>query len=70
MAFFVERVASKENIADGPSRNYWILADRLGIPREKAHSAFVMVNQLLSMNTALLFGAAKAHAAQRESEGE
>ena len=58
-AFFVERVPTKENIADGPSRGHLRLLRRLSIPVQGAKDAVTGVARLLSQNTALLFGAAK-----------
>ena len=60
IAFFVERVPSKENISDGPSRDDWELIQALKIARVRAGGALKEAAALLSANTALLFGAAKA----------
>ena len=56
----VKRVPSKENIADGPSRDDWELIQALNIARVSAGGALKEAAALLSENTALLFGAAKA----------
>jgi len=58
-AFYVERVPTKENIADGPSRGHLRLLQRLSIPVQGARSAVSGAAHLLTQNTALLFGAAK-----------
>jgi len=65
--FYVERVPTKENIADGPSRNEYELIERLGIPRKNARPAVGQVSAILETNTALLFGAAKAQKARQSS---
>ena len=65
-AFFVERVPTKENIADGPSRGHRRLLRRLNIPVRGAENAVAGVAHLLSQNTALLFGAAKTASAPNE----
>ena len=63
-AFFVERVPTKENIADGPSRKDLSLLAALNIPIHPVREAISAVAGLLSENTALLFGAAAPKFAQ------
>ena len=60
IAFFVDRVPSKENISDGPSRRDWGLITHLRIARVIANAAVRKAAALLSQNTAFLFGSAKA----------
>ena len=63
-AFYVERVPTKENIADGPSRKDFSLLKALHIPTQEVRDAVSAVSALLSENTALLFGAAAPKFAQ------
>ena len=57
---WLERVASKDNIADGPSRDDWTLLEQLQIPREAARLALREAAALLRQNTALLFAPPRA----------
>ena len=70
IAFFVERVPSKENISDGPSRKIWELIKELNIYRVEARDAVRETAELLSRNSALLFGAAIAALKDHTSPGE
>ena len=64
MALRVERVPTKENIGDGPSRLRHALLELLEIPLDTAIPAMERVAKLLLENTALLFGAAKHQTAR------
>ena len=64
-----ERVSSKENISDGPSRNdFGLVGTILQFPREDARLAIREVAAMLKQNTALLFGAAAAQSRAETAE--
>ena len=67
IACYVERVPTKENISDGPSRCERETIEALDIPRVRARSAITSVAALLRANSALLFGAAKAQSERQAS---